>query len=383
MEWSRVAPAGCDRTARAQRLFGLLGQAPKISERRRDVLVDLTMARVLRTPRSVTPPQRQAEPALTLEDEEALEALALSGMKPAQVASSLRARAEKINGLLRLLETAPVTGKEFRIESTLDRIRREPAPRQRRAEFSGGGLAFPKWRDLVSVAAVLLLGASVVWPMAATWRQHAERTACASNLSTVAAAMGSYGNDYRNSLPVAAAGFTGPAWWDVGKGVSRSNSANLFLLPRKGYAALASLACGGNPNAERGPIAKDATDWADLKSVSYSYHIMSGPRLPAWRDEACRVVLADRSPVVLRAVRGEVIFPFENSPNHQGRGQTVLRNDGSAEWLVTPVDGDDNLWLPSQIENIPAIKAAQRALRAQPLKGNETPTCERDVLLGP
>jgi hypothetical protein len=94
------------------------------------------------------------------------------------------------------------------------------------------------------------------------------------------------------------------------------------------------------------------------------------------------VVSADRSPVVLRAVRGQLMDPFANSPNHQGAGQHVLYNDGSAGWLRMPVlEAGDNIWLPRAVE----IRLEQMTGRGpiQPLSGTEIPGGADDVFLGP
>jgi hypothetical protein len=107
------------------------------------------------------------------------------------------------------------------------------------------------------------------------------------------------------------------------------------------------------------------------------------------------IILADKSPVALRAWRGElVVYADENSPNFAGRGQNVLHSDGQVVWLQTPstASGDD-LWLPASIER--GIKAAQRKsqgqsqaqghheLPCQALRGVEQPETINDTFLCP
>jgi hypothetical protein len=112
-------------------------------------------------------------------------------------------------------------------------------------------------------------------------------------------------------------------------------------------------------------------------------------------------VLADASPVIRRAVAKQRVYPLENSANHAGTGQTVLRLDGSAVWLNTPVHEGDNIWLPADVEEVlreiqqqvaqgqqqgavPLLTrqdaARQRAVR---LEGTESPASVQDAFVGP
>jgi hypothetical protein len=234
--------------------------------------------------------------------------------------------------------------------------------------------------DLVSVAAVLLIAGSIVWPVLSNVRHRGLMTACQANLASVGRSMGAYALDNRLNMPVAAASFGGGAWWNVGAGPGRSNSANLYTLARQQYAALAQLACPGNPAAPTLETRRDASDWKTLEEVSYSYQIMFGQHRPAWNAPRM-VVISDRSPVVLRAVRRELINPWENSPNHTGRGQDVMFTDGSVEWVDSPIVAEDNIWLPREIED--AIRRAQSAGRVDPIDGTETPSSKTDSFVGP
>ena len=124
-----------------------------------------------------------------------------------------------------------------------------------------------------------------------------------------------------------------------------------------------------------------AIDWKCLDEVSYSYQIQKGAESPRLREPARTAVLADRSPVVRRAVAGGVIYPFENSCNHGRQGQDVLFADGSVVWHSTPVlSNGDNIWLPRAIEE--QIRAAMMSVDPT-LKGVETPESSADAFLGP
>ncbi|MBK7404773.1 MAG: hypothetical protein IPJ41_09095 [Phycisphaerales bacterium] len=198
----------------------------------------------------------------------------------------------------------------------------------------------------------------------------------------VAGALGGYALDHDAMLPISTAGFGGGTWWDVGRDPQHSNSANLYTLAREQYLTLASLACPGNPQAARVARTPDARDWSSLDELSYSYRVMARPEREVWGGPSQLVVVADRSPVVLRAVRGQVIYPFESSPNHRGRGQHGLFADGSAQWLSSPVlPSGDNIWLPKSIEMV--IDEVSRRAGLKPIEGTEAPADRQDSFVGP
>lgn len=413
---------------REQRVASLLGTLDVGGPAIDPTLVDLTFARVLREQSGAVGSQASAEGAtaqpewaLCEDDQEAMDALVTAGYDASRVTPSLRARAQRIMQLGELATADPgLTGGQLLIERTLQRVereRREGALRPTGTESGGGGSARggPRWQDLVSVAAVLLLGASVLLPVVSSLRSHQARTGCAANIAGVASAFGAYAGDHRGHMPVAdgamLAGAGEQSWWQVGS-YDHSNSANLFTLRRARYAGLEQLACSGNGHAVR-TLPEDARDWPSLHAVSYSYYVMFGRERPNWRGERAAasraiaeaspetVVLADRSPVILRAVRGETVYPNENSPNHAGSGQWVLRVDGAGMWMQTPVQDGDNIWLPANLEaalDEVRVQARQGATqgqvgvksrrdaaveRAVRLQGTETPASAQDAFLGP
>lgn len=372
---SRVPGVVRDRAARVAGLLRLL-DAPAAGPS----LVDITMARVMQAGQAPA----SADASLSPDDQEAIDAWVAAGYRTAKVPSSLRGRAERLEALGALLTTAgEVRASPDLVARTLARV----ADAQVSTEPMAFGRAAPtrfRISDLVSIAAVVAIGGAVLWPVLTAMRNHSIRTDCAANLGLVASALGLYASDNGDSLPVAAAGFDG-SWWHVGD-PRRSNSANLFTLARERYASLDALSCPGNSFRACSVDCSKSFDWPELRAVSYSYQIMSGPGLPRWQAEAPTPVLSDRSPVVLRAVRGDTIYPMENSPNHCGKGQCVLRTDGSVIWMPTPVYGQDNIWLPAMVET--AITRAREQVRRTgrlesfTLRGDELPA-KHDVFLGP
>ncbi len=386
---ARVPEALRARARHAAALFDLAG-GPAAAVNK--TLTDVTMARLVRLA------DHDEEAALSAEDAEALDALVAADFRVGKVPGALRNRAEKIDAMARLVaESGPAAVNALLIERTVRKVaatQRGPAERPVRA----GGL---RLADLVSVAAVLLMGLAVVWPVLSTVRAHSQRSDCAANFGGIASAMSSYMGDYRDQMPMATASFGG-SWLNVGSTPERSNSSNLFTMARTGYTPLDTLACAGNPVAARGECGKDALDWKSLPEVSYSYYIMFGPAKPSPMTSPRTIVLADRSPVALRAANGQgVPYPEENSPNHAGRGQWGLRLDGSAAWLTSPLDGSDNLWLNAEQQVVwdtivkPRLPEIRRmfpkgdvvievsGVKRSLMQGNEFPASETDSLLGP
>lgn len=259
-------------------------------------------------------------------------------------------------------------------------------------ESRAGRVASMSIRDIVSVAAVLLIAASVVWPVLSYVRDEGRRTACNSNLGIASTALATYAQDYQYSPPMVAGFSGGTPWWNVGQTPGQSNSANLYTLSREGYVPLAALACPGNSHAQTVGT-PEQRDWRSLEEISYSYQIMPATMRVTWGSQDT-VVMTDRSPVILRAIRGEPIDPWANSPNHGGRGQHVVMADGSVGWLTQPEIGlgdkrwasggsahGDNIWLPRPIER--AIDQVTGRRRVDPIKGTEVPESADDAFVGP
>ena len=355
------------------RLLALL-DTPVGGERR--ALVDLTYLKVRRAG------QPGEEPRLAPASADALDAWAQNGYDASSVPAAYRDQATQHEGL-RELCTTPLGDEQLdrdaRVQNVLDRIQRtiDEQGERMRLEPRRAGLSALRLSDIVSIAAMLLLATAVVLPVLNSVRQGQQVAMCRSNFAGVGSAMGMYASSNGSALPMASAGLGG-SWIDVGTTPDRSNSANLYLLARTNHVPLEQLACPGNPEAPTVRLSPTQQDWSRLEEVSYSYQVTPVGVRPRWGANQKRIVLADRSPVILRIVRGDSVNPRSNSTNHAGEGQHALHGDGSAHWLESPVVEGDNIWLPRQAED--AIRDHQAKLG---IRGDERPTSPSDVFLAP
>jgi hypothetical protein len=371
-----------DRDHAVMNLFGLL-DTPVSSELQRGSRIDLVQ---LLAARLEDPSYDQSE--LSQEDQLALDTYIEQNYIPDQISEGLKPRAL----ICDQIGEALITSSPDQVGSSADRndlIDRTLSTIQNHIELeeasmsvtsqSRGGLSI-RWGDLISVAAMLLIIGSIAMPIMSGVRSSSQQAVCFDNMNTAANAFGLYAGSNRDMLPMATAGF-GSTWMDVGSTPDRSNSSNLYTLIRTGTADLEDLACPTNPNAPTDELDPEAWDWRSLEEISYSYRIMPPGGMRASDVQPVRVVLlADRSPVVLRVAQGVPIIPEENSPNHNGSGQHMLMLDGSSQWSKSPViNGQDNIWLPRPIERV--IHQARSKLGV--IKGSELPDGPTDAFVGP
>ena len=375
------ASVPAEHARRAQRLMALLNRVgDSVPEADRDLLIDVTCALVDRA-------RRDSGAELSPRDEDALEALVAAGMDPARVPAALRPRARRHADLLAVLDVREPIAPDCRdalVSRTLAYVSASAQAADARMtitpEPETRGFR-PRWAELISVAAILLLSGAVLTPILSAARGYQQRASCQANMSAAGLGFGLYANDFQDALPLASSSPAGHPWWNVGD-PTRSNSANLYTMVRTSYSTPDALACAGNPTALRTKPEPAAADWRSLDQVSYSYQNLFARERPRWTQPTTLVILADRSPVIPLAIRGLSINPLDNSLNHAGRGQTVLFNDGSSRFLRTPVLGTgDNIWLPRQIEQL--ISVLRHPAQAEPLRGTEAPAAADDVFLGP
>lgn len=367
--------------SREQRLDALLGLLNAESAISADsTLTDLTMLRVLRASGSgVSSDAAEAQPELNPMDAEALDAWMLAGGAVDRVPAPLRERAERLHDMATLVSQGPEPqASSDLVDKLMTRVAATPA--QQRPDPQPEIAGRIRLADLMSIAAVLVVGVSVIWPMLSSMREAHYRTVSSARMAAVGNGMAAYAGSY-GALPQASASLAGNPWWEVGQNPAHSNSANLFTLARDRFVELAQLASPTNPQAPTSVTGEDATDWGSLDEVSYSYLNMFGR---GGRDGGASLltpqsaVLADRSPIVPPSKRGEAARADANSTNFAGRGQHVLFGDGRVMWLTSPVlENGDNIWLPAVVE-----RDLERDGRAT-LRGRETADGPQDAFLVP
>lgn len=276
-------------------------------------------------------------PALSPEDARVLDLLAAEGLDPHRVATlpmADRHRGEAILALLRRLEDYPIAdGDDALVDATLARIQRHDD--QQRAAFRLVGeqdAARPGWKlgfrmaDLVTLAAVILVGVAVVSPVMTNVRFRSQQAACGANLASLAGAFSLYANDHEGLLPMVREARP----WNHG-----GNTDNLHPLVHGSYCDPGHLRCAGHSG----------------EGCGYGYRLITSPTMARLEIRPTLAVVADRNPAVDRAKAGLSVLGFSGaSANHGGRGQHMLFGDLAVVWTVTPIltgpdKRADNIWL--------------------------------------
>lgn len=381
---TRVDPAHRQRATRVALLLGMLDQVESTNGQsdHAQTLIDVTVAKLRRQSREAT---SREDLSLCGADDDAFELLVAAKYDPSHVPGGVRPRAERQAALLGLLDVSDAqhaVDRERMVSITVARVQQTIHAQQSRMtlDTAARGRRFA-WRELMSVAAVLLIGGAVLTPMANAIRDYNRRTSCQSNMMAAGVAFGTYANDYHDALPIAGPSEAGSEWWQVGN-ARNSNSANLFTIARTNYTTLNELSCAGNPQACRSKAEATEMDWRNLEQVSYSYQNLFANERSRWTQPHSVVVLADRSPLIPLAKSGLPIDPMSNSLNHGGRGQVMLFNDGRVEWAAGPVLANgDYIYLPRVVEE--TISKQPMPTKAKPLKGTESPGSPDDAFVGP
>ena len=271
---------------------------------------------------------------LSAEDQQVLDMLMECGFDESALpplSPQRRQRVEAVKSLFGLLSDYPVDdADDLLVDATLARIARTGAEARpipiSTARMEVARAERRRWRlpDLVSIAAIVLILASIALPMMAYVRRQIVDEGCATNMRAIAHAFTQYSSDYDGRMPVAHAG--------IGHGWDFSNSLNLKPLIDHGYCEEGHFNCPGNH---------------EHAAPSYSYQFQAPELTYVWGVTNLGVVLADRNPLV-DAARALKAPPAPNSIsiNHGGRGQNALQGDGSVVFLIQPAVGRDNIWLP-------------------------------------
>ena len=290
---------------------------------------------------------------LSADDQQALDALMAAGLNPAAVEPAHRPRAARITQLLGLLEhlAEDRTG-DLLTERTLAAVshaRQKQRFAQQIDTLSRGrgmsiGFSLP---DVAAIAAIFILGISLMWPMLDSVRATSRQIACQANLGMAGRGLISYASDFKGSMP--ATRFRPGDHWDrLGQfddeGYAQSNSAHLLVAHSTGYIPLKAVSCPDNPHAPQ-TLAQGARDFPSCKSISYSYQNQYTTQRPRLTGAIFFAILADKNPFFDAA--SEYRWQLDsntNSSNHTRRGQNALMSDGRVAWLTSPMWEDDHIF---------------------------------------
>lgn len=279
---------------------------------------------------------------------------------------------ERVASLLHLIGQCPAGEPSLDLtQKTLERV--ADARRQRWFAEQAQALAAPRggmgWNEVGALAAILLIGASLLWPIVGRVRSDARKLACAGNLQTAGLAMGRYASDNSDRLPRRGS-WPGQVWWNVGKASRQgepiqSNSAHLYALVRGGYISAESLNCPDNRSAPKF-MSPTMQDWPNAAAVSYSYQNQYSPQ-PVRIDRSLKLaILADKNPLFAgQGGREGLQYRAELSPQtpsqfHLGLrgGQNILMVHGGVVWTNQPVlPNGDNIWLANGVDHYNGTEA--------------------------
>lgn len=212
-------------------------------------------------------------------------------------------------------------------------------------------------RDIVAVAALLVLAVGVGVPGLLHMRERSQRVGCSWNLAQLGRGVQQYASVFGSSLPFA--GWSGghSSWQPTGEPgvVMVPNRQHIYPLLRLAYVSEPRLfICPGLSGVPMPPQEiQRRDDFLEARNVSYAYQNMAGVR-PCANDHPELPILADDNPLF---DEGRPLFDSrrfrwgdraaENSHAHGGAGQNILTLTGSVKWATTPRVGvgGDNIWI--------------------------------------
>jgi hypothetical protein len=208
-------------------------------------------------------------------------------------------------------------------------------------------------REIVAVAAMIVLMVGLGVPGALHMRDRSQRMGCSANLAMVGRGLQQYASSFSGGLPFV--GWNSRMSWQPSSTpgvVTLPNRRHVYPLLREGYVreprAFLCPARGDVPMpAEQ---VRQRSDFIESRNVSYAYFNMGGAR-PSLQDDPNLPILADDNPMFEDGV--PLFDPLglshpenRNSHAHGGAGQNILTLDGHVKWTNSPNAGidSDNIW---------------------------------------
>lgn len=210
---------------------------------------------------------------------------------------------------------------------------------------------FVSLREVLAVAACIVLFAGVLVPGFKKIRSGARQTACATNLQRIYSATAEYANSFGGQLPYAG---RVPNAFGIGNrryvvqpvfsGSQLSNSSHQFLLVGI-VRNPAAFICPSRPDDR--PMdpgaAQQLVAFPSAANCSYDLQLMDGPVALAGSDPR-RPWQSDANPFFDTPDFSATDLSAVNSRSHGQRGQNVLRLGGHIQFETSPLIGNDNIY---------------------------------------
>lgn len=225
-------------------------------------------------------------------------------------------------------------------------------------------------REIVGLAASILLFVGILVPGINSARMASQRTACMNNLHQIENGYVIYRDDNSGAWPYAGPMPEGASWLAQTE-AGHFNSKSAYLLIQGRYVQPRSFVDPGRSNdIPLDPaFIKDYTDFPDRRNLGYATNFVQRP----WHNitmNADQPLVADMNPLVDDPHARTGATPRGSRSHAPAIGQNVLRHDGSVIWSRTPnvgMDGDD----------------IYRIVGVQKYTGLERPRTESDAFLIP
>lgn len=265
-----------------------------------------------------------------------LERLVEAGFDPGAVDGlddSERLRLERLSGMLGLLDGYPSESleegeRDTLVNATLARIDRHDQEQSDRLKFSaaGGGGARTRFGplELVAIAAILIIGVAVVFPIMNAGKRSAQQQHSSQNLAMIGQGLFDYASSNDNRLPSSAVEEFAPVFGEA------PQRLDLDPLSEHGYLDREVLRNPAGYSLQTQPVHHHFT------MSGQGHSILMGDSNPTL--EHISIITVDDAHKGLR-IKSQTTISW--SPN-------VLFSDGSSQQLSDHFYGDDDLRLPSE-----------------------------------
>jgi hypothetical protein len=306
-------------------------------------LLDLHLGHLSDAERRALRERIAADPRLALQDEALTQVFAALAIAPhARMPHDLKART--VN---RVVAAGPALRIVRRGDERIGAVERRIWP----------VISLGHFRDIVAVAALLVLAVGLGVPGMLHLRDRQQRLGCSWNLAQLGTGLQQYASTFGASFPFA--GWSRPNYsWQPSNDpgvVTMPNHRHVYPLLRLAFVPDPRIfIC---PSQHHVPMPRPEIqrrdDFLEARNVSYAYQNMAGVR-PSANDDPDLPLLADDNPLfadglpIFDAGRLAGSDPTTgNSRAHGGAGQNILTISGHVKWTTTPASGinGDNIWI--------------------------------------